>query len=90
MVTCTELVNLVSVIMQYLVLVSWAQFFKGEILDAIIDNHIIEVIDNMEGIIKTSHSTIIDGDHERDFIVILFTALAIVPKHLNVLYLCEV
>ncbi len=61
--------SLVSVITQDMdmVLVSQAQLFEGEVVDVVVNNNIIKVIGNLEGIIKTSGSNIIDRDRHLDF-----------------------
>ncbi len=48
--------------MQNMVLVSWAQLFKLEVVDVAIEDHIIKTVGKLKSIIKTSGSSIMDGD----------------------------
>ncbi len=53
---------LISAITQNMVLVSTAQFFNRDVKKIVINNDVVKLIGNFEGVIKTSISTIIDRD----------------------------
>ncbi len=59
--------GLVGIIMQNMVLVSWVQLLKGEVVDIFIDDSFVTLVDNLEDIIETSHYTIIDQNRQLDF-----------------------
>ncbi len=54
-------INFVGVVMQNMALVSQAQFFEGEVLEVVVDNHVVKLIGKLEGTIEASCSTLISG-----------------------------
>ncbi len=57
----------ISVVMHNIVLVSWAQFFEGKVVKAVVNNHGIKLVGSLEGVVKASDSTIVNGNRQLDF-----------------------
>ncbi len=50
-----------------MVLVSGAQLVNRDVIKIVINNNVAKLVGNFEGVIKTSSSTVVDGDREFDF-----------------------
>ncbi len=70
----------VGVPLQNMVLVSWAQLFKEEVLRVVVNSHIVKLIGVLEGIIEASNSTIVDGHRQLDFTGWLACSSGSIPK----------
>ncbi len=66
-----------------MVLVSLAQLLKGEVVEVVDDNHVVKPIGNLEGVIKASSSTILNGNGQPDFMCWLACISSNSPKKVD-------
>ncbi len=60
--------SFIIVITQNVVLVSQAQLFETKVIKAIVNDHVIKLVSNLECVIEALSSTIIDRDRQHDFL----------------------
>ncbi len=63
----TGLERFVSVVTQNMVLLGQAQLFGGEVVDIVVDDHVVKPVGKLEGVIKATGSTVIERDRQLDF-----------------------
>ncbi len=64
---CKRLSHFIIVVMQDMDLVSWAQLFRGKVIKASVNDHVVKLVGNLESEIETTSSTIVDGDGQLNF-----------------------